>query len=167
MCDGRCSVFCCTYFFFFFFQAEDGIRDYKVTGVQTCALPIYIGVTRSGSGMSPAGGCATVSACIWPGDCFNVCVPQPPMNISRQAASVSPTLIFSFTSFVIDIYINSPSGLYSTTASAQSPRLVRNASHGAICVFDATGSPLVILATTARSLALQSRECNLARMCDS
>src|SRR2546426_6435385 len=28
------------YFVFFFFQAEDGIRDYKVTGVQTCALPI-------------------------------------------------------------------------------------------------------------------------------
>src|SRR3989454_6148077 len=26
--------------FFFFFQAEDGIRDYKVTGVQTCAFPI-------------------------------------------------------------------------------------------------------------------------------
>src|SRR5205807_5527628 len=26
----------------FFFQAEDGIRDYKVTGVQTCALPIYM-----------------------------------------------------------------------------------------------------------------------------
>ena len=30
------------FLFFFFFQAEDGIRDYKVTGVQTCALPIYI-----------------------------------------------------------------------------------------------------------------------------
>src|SRR3989454_8932467 len=29
-------------FSFFFFQAEDGIRDYKVTGVQTCALPIFI-----------------------------------------------------------------------------------------------------------------------------
>src|SRR2546422_8361702 len=29
------------YFFFFFFQAEDGIRDVAVTGVQTCALPIY------------------------------------------------------------------------------------------------------------------------------
>src|SRR5215813_1487059 len=27
--------------FFFFFQAEDGIRDADVTGVQTCALPIY------------------------------------------------------------------------------------------------------------------------------
>src|ERR1022692_1254447 len=26
----------------FFLQAEDGIRDYKVTGVQTCALPIYV-----------------------------------------------------------------------------------------------------------------------------
>src|SRR5438552_8239900 len=28
------------FFFFFFFQAEDGIRDDLVTGVQTCALPI-------------------------------------------------------------------------------------------------------------------------------
>src|SRR5205823_11571631 len=27
--------------FFFFFQAEDGIRDKLVTGVQTCALPIF------------------------------------------------------------------------------------------------------------------------------
>src|SRR5256885_6534298 len=31
---------------FFFFQAEDGIRDYKVTGVQTCALPICHGRER-------------------------------------------------------------------------------------------------------------------------
>src|SRR3712207_9492623 len=30
--------------FFFFFQAEDGIRDIGVTGVQTCALPIYFSV---------------------------------------------------------------------------------------------------------------------------
>src|SRR5438093_971081 len=30
-----------TCFFFFFFQAEDGIRDWSVTGVQTCALPIW------------------------------------------------------------------------------------------------------------------------------
>src|SRR5216683_2804795 len=30
-------------FFFFFFQAEDGIRDLIVTGVQTCALPILRG----------------------------------------------------------------------------------------------------------------------------
>src|SRR5256885_9099092 len=31
--------------FLFFFQAEDGIRDYKVTGVQTCALPISLLLT--------------------------------------------------------------------------------------------------------------------------
>src|SRR5438034_3928492 len=29
-----------SWLFFFFFQAEDGIRDHCVTGVQTCALPI-------------------------------------------------------------------------------------------------------------------------------
>src|SRR5690606_39767844 len=32
--------FCPLSFCFFFFQAEDGIRDFHVTGVQTCALPI-------------------------------------------------------------------------------------------------------------------------------
>src|SRR5689334_24382876 len=31
----------CVWMYFFFFQAEDGIRDGTVTGVQTCALPIY------------------------------------------------------------------------------------------------------------------------------
>src|SRR5256886_5317128 len=31
---------------FFFFQAEDGIRDLTVTGVQTCALPIYRGAEQ-------------------------------------------------------------------------------------------------------------------------
>src|SRR5687767_15373320 len=31
----------CTLLFFFFFQAEDGIRDKLVTGVQTCALPNF------------------------------------------------------------------------------------------------------------------------------
>src|SRR5256886_12673440 len=35
----HCSVF----LVFFFFQAEDGIRDLTVTGVQTCALPIFPG----------------------------------------------------------------------------------------------------------------------------
>src|SRR5688500_20069761 len=34
---------------FFFFQAEDGIRDYKVTGVQTCALPIFQHPARLGA----------------------------------------------------------------------------------------------------------------------
>src|SRR2546421_4774524 len=34
------------WFFFFFFQAEDGIRDLIVTGVQTCALPISLSHAR-------------------------------------------------------------------------------------------------------------------------
>src|SRR6266568_8291969 len=42
-----CVVFFC---FFFFFQAEDGIRDGTVTGVQTCALPIFA------DGMAPSDG---------------------------------------------------------------------------------------------------------------
>src|SRR5256885_16808072 len=38
---------------FFFFQAEDGIRDYKVTGVQTCALPIYREPGRQARDLKP------------------------------------------------------------------------------------------------------------------
>src|SRR5215475_3985038 len=37
--------------YFFFFQAEDGIRDFHVTGVQTCALPIWV----TGDSMIDAG----------------------------------------------------------------------------------------------------------------
>src|SRR3989440_3870961 len=35
-------VYIFLFYFFFFFQAEDGIRDLIVTGVQTCALPISV-----------------------------------------------------------------------------------------------------------------------------
>src|SRR5262249_57638276 len=35
---------------FFFFQAEDGIRHWSVTGVQTCALPIYARIRRHSAG---------------------------------------------------------------------------------------------------------------------
>src|SRR5437867_11040870 len=48
------------YFSFFFFQAEDGIRDRTVTGVQTCALPIWCleepggRATRPPAGEAPA-----------------------------------------------------------------------------------------------------------------
>src|SRR5260370_5420543 len=45
LCDSRVvcrfSLWIRIFFFFFFFQAEDGIRDSSVTGVQTCALPIF------------------------------------------------------------------------------------------------------------------------------
>src|SRR5688500_20031850 len=41
---------------FFFFQAEDGIRDYKVTGVQTCALPICVSARTTPTPSDAAGG---------------------------------------------------------------------------------------------------------------
>src|SRR2546430_7115197 len=51
-------VVCCV---FFFFQAEDGIRDLTVTGVQTCALPISRGCPRAASACVSKGRWAT-----WP-----------------------------------------------------------------------------------------------------
>src|SRR5690606_40380957 len=54
----------------FFYQAEDGIRDFHVTGVQTCALPICAGASTGASGRtkrSPprrgASGGATAASC--------------------------------------------------------------------------------------------------------
>src|SRR2546427_8599484 len=48
MCGDGASLLLCVgryiFFYVFFFQAEDGIRDLTVTGVQTCALPISDGV---------------------------------------------------------------------------------------------------------------------------
>src|SRR5258706_3038503 len=62
--------------FFFFFQAEDGIRDWSVTGVQTCALPIYpaTGLTSPTTGIVsvyrrplPATNLGFLSAIMWDG----------------------------------------------------------------------------------------------------
>src|SRR5256885_8073922 len=75
--------------YFFFFQAEDGIRDYKVTGVQTCALPIWQFDIATGGGI----GCASAvqhgvaeaiqgnrimrnGRCIWVDGIVEVCVKQ-------------------------------------------------------------------------------------------
>src|SRR5207249_8908047 len=52
--------FSCVSGFFFFFQAEDGIRDRNVTGVQTCALPIFIDMTTS-SVAGPAAAGSSIS----------------------------------------------------------------------------------------------------------
>src|SRR2546430_12715681 len=48
--------------FFFFFQAEDGIRDLTVTGVQTCALPISRSLSAASVACSTVITCATESA---------------------------------------------------------------------------------------------------------
>src|SRR5260221_10172232 len=82
---------------FFFFQAEDGIRDHCVTGVQTCALPIYPvipGVVRIAS--------QTVSSRIiltrrYPGKIFSLTVAfLPPLTttlscVGTRSSNTFPT----------------------------------------------------------------------------
>src|SRR5277367_2252271 len=87
--------------FFFFFQAEDGIRDRDVTGVQTCALPIFVvlvaantkfvptkyGVEKTGE---PAVGTATNNM---PGPCSRLlvfCAPEAGEPQVPRAAMVAP-----------------------------------------------------------------------------
>src|SRR5690554_6423470 len=62
LCDGvYCRVFVIVVFFFF--QAEDGIRDADVTGVQTCALPIW---TRSAPAPGSPPPAAKAAPAGWP-----------------------------------------------------------------------------------------------------
>src|SRR5215813_14684044 len=59
--------------FFFFFQAEDGIRDADVTGVQTCALPISEGQTGDVEVVQTyaSGPHSEVNSIIWPNSEFD------------------------------------------------------------------------------------------------
>src|ERR1022692_3502712 len=66
------------FFDHFFFQAEDGIRDYKVTGVQTCALPILV---------RPCSLNCSISAQSW----RRACGSRPVVGSSRNRKSGSPT----------------------------------------------------------------------------
>src|SRR5439155_7938028 len=52
-------------FLFFFFQAEDGIRDGHVTGVQTCALPIWLSILSGEAICLPVGGSASSPPWRW------------------------------------------------------------------------------------------------------
>src|SRR6266568_3026768 len=79
------------YLIFFFFQAEDGIRDGTVTGVQTCALPIlnssYFAVPGRGgasAGKPPAhDGISSPN----PAARFSLMVPQAPRSQARSATA--------------------------------------------------------------------------------
>src|SRR6267154_1702409 len=55
-----CCAYILIFFVFFFFQAEDGIRDGRVTGVQTCALPIS---GAGGRGSEGSGGRGREGCC--------------------------------------------------------------------------------------------------------
>src|SRR2546422_8387671 len=69
---GGCGVI----LYFFFFQAEDGIRDVAVTGVQTCALPI------SSPGLAPS---AHSTACPSPGNPARRSAPENRASICSRS----------------------------------------------------------------------------------
>ena len=69
----------------FFFQAEDGIRDYKVTGVQTCALPICL--------------CLSLSVCLCLSVCLSVCLCLSLSASLCLCLSVSVCVCFCFALF--------------------------------------------------------------------
>src|SRR3989442_1311983 len=71
----------------FFFQAEDGIRDADVTGVQTCALPISIGssATSSRNNVPPA-------ACSKTPRCLDVAPVKAPRSWPNSSLSASDTV---------------------------------------------------------------------------
>src|SRR5256885_13754731 len=92
---------------FFFFQAEDGIRDYKVTGVQTCALPIC----SAAYGTAPEG-----STMIF--------MTSHSWRIARTIAS-SDTVVMSSTRRWISANGRSPSALRRPSAMVTGLRLGR------------------------------------------
>src|SRR5699024_11871072 len=78
-------------FLFFFFQAEDGIRDRNVTGVQTCALPIS-GSARCRSQMSsPAWRYQKIPGVSSPLRCQGVCAAVRRLHAPCAAPSGSHT----------------------------------------------------------------------------
>src|SRR5215467_7506643 len=89
---------------FFFFQAEDGIRDYKVTGVQTCALPIFdsfeqIQVTTGGGDVSVQSSGLSINLVSKSGsNVFKGTAVATFENDSMQANNVTPELFYSGTS---------------------------------------------------------------------
>src|SRR5699024_8064229 len=70
---------------FFFFQAEDGIRDRNVTGVQTCALPISLCSTPQPVPATTRKPCSSITDC----SCFASWgkYPQGPVSITEKPAS--------------------------------------------------------------------------------
>src|SRR5256885_11964728 len=70
----------------FFFQAEDGIRDYKVTGVQTCALPICVFCDVSGQWSIGGVLGAQASGLLLMTSTPEACVPRPTTLLAPYAA---------------------------------------------------------------------------------
>src|SRR5699024_11916988 len=77
----------------FFFQAEDGIRDRNVTGVQTCALPISM--------LKPANWCATTPLAVSPGQSSVTVAKNTGLRLD-VALSWQRVVLHSHPSFVIN-----------------------------------------------------------------
>src|SRR5215203_590439 len=81
--------------FFFFFQAEDGIRDIGVTGVQTCALPILgDNALRVGGGVDVAAVGEMDDAAVGVAESHQLAGRSPrstelPSKVARRSASTS------------------------------------------------------------------------------
>src|SRR3989454_1512444 len=88
--SAKLLVLCC---FFFFFQAEDGIRDYKVTGVQTCALPISGAVATVSVNVADADGDPLVV--VWTVDGTNYQTNLVPGGGPPTSARVDFTALFA------------------------------------------------------------------------
>src|SRR5256886_6975112 len=75
--------------FLFFFQAEDGIRDLTVTGVQTCALPIcLLAARRSGAAHAASRPSAAASPPITTGCAYTALATSAPVApAARNSAS--------------------------------------------------------------------------------
>src|SRR6266550_8067432 len=74
--------------FFFFFQAEDGIRDVAVTGVQTCALPISAPTLRDEAAHSRRGHPAVWTTPWRRGEIGLRILTRGPMDLNGQVAIV-------------------------------------------------------------------------------
>src|SRR5258707_15353654 len=76
--------------FFFFFQAEDGIRDIGVTGVQTCALPISTvepAISLHSRRLKSVGASPAVPSCCHCTPKVNlVCLEALPAHVGKEAA---------------------------------------------------------------------------------
>src|SRR2546425_5217189 len=74
------------YVHFFFFQAEDGIRDKLVTGVQTCALPISKRDRRNSGGAASPPSTSFATSSPTAGPCLKPCPEPPPTSQTFVAA---------------------------------------------------------------------------------
>src|SRR5699024_11816590 len=77
---------------FFFFQAEDGIRDRNVTGVQTCALPIFVGQIAKIKGCRVVGIAGADDKCDYVVDelGFDACVNYKDDDFAAQLEAACP-----------------------------------------------------------------------------